>query len=201
MATDPPVISSVTWIPLWFPSDPGNLVCFLDNVFLILYELRGWNPAVNYTQKHVPWKHSSGEQIKSHILCIIDMHMATSSIHVPQIHRNGRAFSRSGSEERESLTLIQEQMLGMINHQQKPVSAEAPNHSFPGWLQPRVAHLQKPPESSKPSSPSFSSHSHVQWTSWVSVLLAHLHHGVWLTPSQLFCTCMWACAFFITSSP
>lgn len=132
MATDPPVISSVTWIPLWFPSDPGNLVCFLDNVFMVLYELRGWNPAVNYTQKHVPWKHSIGEQIKSRILCIIDMHMATSSIHVPQIHRNGRAFSRSGSEEQESLTLIQEQMLGMINHQQKPVSAEAPNHSFPG---------------------------------------------------------------------
>lgn len=157
MATDSPVSSSVTWILLCFPSDLGNLVCFLDNAFLILCEFRGWNLAVNYTQMYVPWKHPCGEQMKSRVVCIIGMSRATSNIRVPQIPRNGRAFSGSGSEKRESLPLFQEQMLGMISHQPKPVSAEAPNHSFPGWLQPGIAHLQKPLEISKPSSPSFSS--------------------------------------------
>lgn len=104
--------------------------------------------------KYVPWKHPYGERLKSWVLCIIDMTTAMSKIPVPQIHRDSRAFPKSGSEGWES------QRLGMMNRQPKPESAETINHSFllPGWLQPVIAHLQKKPLAiSKASSPHFSS--------------------------------------------
>lgn len=126
-----------------------------------------------------------------------------------QIHRNGRVFSRSGSEERESLPLVQEQMLGMINHQSKPVSLEAPNHSFPGWLQPRVVHLQKPLEISKPSSLSFTSIQQACLLTQPYVMNKLSVCAAGTSPSKsmahriptLLYMHLRACAFFITSFP